>query len=108
MQSWSGATADAPSEPCDPCDHSVFPLTWAGFNAVCSTEQTHSQTNTGVVAPILKVPPTNPTALYNALKMAMNINAVIVGEASRTVVTLDLDLYERAVKLREAANVMIN
>lgn len=46
---------------------------------------------------------TSPTALYTALKLTMDINAIIVGEAKRTIVTLDLDLYERAVKLREAA-----
>lgn len=101
LQCLSDAAANDASEPCEPCD--VVPLTWAGFNAVCSSQQRPSQTNTGVVAPILKVPPTNPTALYTALKLTMNINAVIVGEDKRTVVTLDLDLYERAVKLREAA-----
>ena len=54
-------------------------------------------------APILRVPTTILTALYTALNLTMNINAMVVGESKRTVVTLDLDLYE-AGKLREAAN----
>ena len=55
----------------------VVPLTWAGFNAVCSGKS--SLTNTEVVAPILRVSPTSLTPPYTALKLTMNINAMVVG-----------------------------
>ena len=76
------------------------PVTWAGFHSLCN--ETKHQTNTGVVAPILRTSPTSSETLFTALKLAMNINAVVVGPNRKTVITLDLDLYERAVKIRNS------
>ena len=62
---------------------SAIPLTWAGFNATLSDK--NCRTTTGVVVPILNVPPTNPQTY--ALKLTKDINAIIFGEAKETVVT---------------------
>ena len=70
--------------------------------------ETIHQTKTGVVAPILRTPPTISETLFTALKLAMNINAVIVGPHQKTIITLDLDLYERAVKIRSSEKMKDN
>ena len=43
---------------------------------------------------------TSPQTLYTTLCLAQKINVSVVGIHRRTVITLDLDLYERAVKIR--------
>ena len=73
--------------------------TWAAFNFLSATDKV-SETNRGVMAPLIHSPPTSPQTLYTALCLAQRINVSVVGIHSRTVITLDLDLYERAVKIR--------
>eukprot|EP00794_Sanderia_malayensis_P013484 gene13484-14881_t len=82
------------------------PATWAGFHSLCS--ETIHQTNAGVVAPILRTSPTSSETLLMALKLAMNINAVVVGTNRKTIITLDQDLYERAVKIRSSEKINDN
>ena len=62
----------------------------------------HSKTNTEVVAPLLRTPPTDYSTLYTALMLAQGISAVVVGPERKTLITLDLDLYNRALQIQES------
>ena len=72
--------------------------TWNAFNSLLV--QPPVRTNHGVVAPLLRSPPTSPQTLYTALCLAQKINLRVLGDGRSTVITLNLDLYERAVKIR--------
>ena len=72
--------------------------TWA-FSSLGATGKV-SRTNHCVLAPLIRSPPTSPQTLHTALCLAQKINLSVVGIHRRTVITLDLDLQERAVKIR--------
>ena len=77
--------------------------TWAATNSLLIQYGLHGSTQktcTGIVAPLLRSPPTDYSTLNSALCLAQGISAVVVGQNRRTVITLDLDLYERAIKLQ--------
>ena len=52
-------------------------------------------TNIGVVAPLFRQSPTDYGTLYTILKLTQGINTYVTGADSRTIITLDLDLYVR-------------
>ena len=58
------------------------------------------KTNSEVVTPILRRPPKDWPTLLTVLSMAQEISAVVVGPNRRVVITLDMDLYRSALKLR--------
>ena len=76
--------------------------TWAATKSLLLSKTSISKlkTNSAVVAPLLKTPPTNYGTLYTGLKMAQGISAEIVGPDRKTLITLDMDLYCRALKLQ--------
>ena len=57
---------------------------------------------TEAVAPLLKTPPTDYATLYTALKLTPAISTAVVGPDRRTLITLDLDLYSRALKIQQS------
>ena len=76
--------------------------TWAATNSSLLQSQQEDdkpQTNSGIVVPLLRRPPTDYSALYTVLCLAQGISAFVVGLNRKTVITLNLDLYERATKL---------
>lgn len=58
--------------------------------------------NTGVVPPLSRKSPTDYGTLYTILCLAQDMNVIVVGKDRKTVIVLDLDLYNRAIKLRES------
>ena len=48
----------------------------------------------------MKTPPTNYGTLYTGLMLAQGISAEIFGPGRNTLITLDMDLYCRALKLQ--------
>ena len=81
--------------------------TWAATNSLLSHNQESCNTrlvNTESVAPLLKTPPTDYATLYTALSLTQNISASILGSQRCTLITLDLDLYNRAVHIQESIN----
>ena len=81
--------------------------TWAATNSLLmSAPQVHlenrQKTQSSIVAPLLRRPPTDFTALYTVLCQAQGISAFVVGPDHKTIITLDLDLYERALKLQSS------
>ncbi|EDO39798.1 predicted protein [Nematostella vectensis] len=49
-----------------------------------------------------KTSPTDYATLYTALMMTQGISAVVVGPERRTIITLDLDLYSRALQIQQS------
>ena len=60
------------------------------------------QTNSEVIAPLFKTSPTEFATLYTVLNLTQNISATVVGPEKRTLITLDLDLYTRAIQIQES------
>ena len=67
------------------------------YNSLISTAGT--KPNVAVVPPLIRHSPTSWPGLYTALMRAQNISVQVVGEGKPTVITLDLQLYEKAQKL---------
>ena len=59
-------------------------------------------TNTEVIAQLLKTSPTDYGTLYIALQLTQGISATVVGPQRKTLITLDLDLYARALKIQQS------
>ena len=79
--------------------------TWAATNSLIQSEQdqeSRPRTQSSIVAPLLRRPPTDHQSLYTALCQAQGISAFVVGPEHKTIITLDLDLYERALKLQSS------
>ncbi len=53
-----------------------------------------------VMAPLLLRSPTDMSTLYTSLKLTQNVSAYVCGPDRKTIITLDMDLYERAMKLK--------
>ena len=81
----------------------VMPI-WAATNSLLySVKKTQiKNTNREVIVPLFKHSPTDYATLYTVLMLTQNISAVIVGHERRTVITLDLNLYERAMKILQS------
>ena len=58
-----------------------------------------------MTAPLVRSPSTNSQTLYTTLCLAQKINVSVVGIHRRTVITLDSDVYERAVKSVETRDI---
>ena len=59
-----------------------------------------NRTNTEVIAPLFKTSPTDTSTLYTVL-MLRGISALVVGPERKTIIPLDLDLYSRAVQIKQ-------
>ena len=59
-----------------------------------------NKTNIETVAPILPRPPHDFGCLYTILCIAQDINAVVVGPNKKVIITLDMDLFTRAMQLK--------
>ena len=78
--------------------------TWAATNSLLySVKMTQiKKTNSEVIVPLFKQSPTDYATLYTVLMLNQAISAGVVGPERRTVITLDLDLYERAIKIQQS------
>lgn len=73
-------------------------LTWSGFNSRCSNKF-NTIKNIGLVAPLLRAAPTQYDALLTAIMRADKINVHYNGPDCTTVVGLDMQLFDMAMKL---------
>ncbi|KAG1676991.1 hypothetical protein GQR58_014037 [Nymphon striatum] len=73
--------------------------TWSTFNSLIGEPQ--PIWNVGIAAPLYRRSPTEWPVLLTILMQAQHINCITVGEGSRPIVTLDGDLYDRAVKIKD-------
>jgi hypothetical protein len=71
---------------------------WAGYNSLLSTDE--RLLTTVSTLPLLTAPANEYNTLIDVLKQTQFITTRVMGCDSKTVITLDMDLYIRAVKLQ--------
>ena len=71
--------------------------TWGAFNSL--TSPTGEKTNVALVPPLIRSPPTGYETLYTGLMKARDITTHVMGSEAVTVMTLDMQLYDMAMKL---------
>jgi len=78
--------------------------TWAATKSLLlsRSSQNHGLTNTEVIAPLFRTSPTDYGTLYTVLMLTQGISAFVVGPERRVLITLDLDLYSRALKIQQS------
>ena len=79
--------------------------TWAATNSLLLSKRTvnwKKKVNAVAIAPLFKTSPTDYSTLYTALCLTQEISASVVGPNRRTLITLDLDLYNHALQIQES------
>ena len=71
--------------------------TWAAFNSLVEDER--PLTNVGAL-PLIPAPAHEWSTLVTVLKQAHHVNAIVVGHNRKIVITLDMQLYEKAMRLQ--------
>ena len=74
--------------------------TWAATNSLLLLGKKVTKTNSEVLPPLLRRPPTDFASLYTSLKLVQEVSAVVVGPNKKPIITLDMDLFQRAVKIK--------
>ena len=54
--------------------------------------------------PLIPAPASDPSSIYTALKMSQMIPTWVMGEETRTIISLDLDLYSHAYQLIQSCD----
>ena len=72
--------------------------TWAAYHSLVG-QDTRPTTNVYVL-PLVPAPANEWKTLLTVLQQAQHINTQVVGPDRKTVITLDMDLYSRALKLQ--------
>ena len=72
---------------------------WSTYNSLITKET--PIWNVGICAPLYRRSPTDWPVLLTILMQAQQINCMAVGDGCRPVITLDGDLYHRAVRLKD-------
>ena len=75
--------------------------TWAATRSLLlsNTHESITRTNTEVIAPLFETSPTDITTLYTVLMLTQGISAVVVGPDRKIIIMIDLDLYNRALRV---------
>lgn len=73
--------------------------TWSTYNSLITKKA--PIWNVGICAPLYRRSPTEWPVLLTILRQAQQINCMTVGEGCRPVITLDGDLYHRAVRIKD-------
>lgn len=73
-------------------------MSWSAFHSLLS-DPNLSLSNVAIVAPLYRRSPTEIPILIDMFKKDMKISVLAVGEGKRAIITLDGDLYGRAVKI---------
>ena len=71
--------------------------TWGAFNSFISSKLP-PKTRVAVIPPMLRLPPSDDNVLYTALMKIQDVSKQVNGTTKRTVVTLDMQLYDKAMK----------
>ena len=84
--------------------------TWAATRSLLlsNTHESTKRTNTEVIAPLFKTSPTDITTLYSVLMLTQGISSVVVGPERKTIITLDLDLYNRALQIQQTGKYQLD
>ena len=80
------------------CSENPMIPTWAAYHSKASSSTLPLTTVT--MMPLLAAPAHKWSTMLTVLKQAQNITTVVFGESHKTVITFDLQLYEKAVNLQ--------
>ena len=73
---------------------------WSRYNSLlCSSSSNQIKRSNTLLLPLTPGPAADYSAIYTALKQAQNITTWCLGAGQKTVISLDLDLYARALQL---------
>ena len=77
--------------------------TWAATRSLLlsNTHESITRTNTEVTASLFKTSPTEMTTLYTVLMLTQGISAVVDGPYRKTILMLDLGLYNCALQIQQ-------
>ena len=73
------------------------PGTWGAFNSLLASSC--DRTNVGLVPPLIRSSPTEYDTFYTGIMKARGITKQVMGSGAITVVSLDMQLYDMAMKL---------
>lgn len=78
--------------------------TWAASKSLMlsHSSQSHDRTNSEVIAPLFKTSSTIYVTLHTVLMLTQGISAFVVGSERTALITLDLDLYKRALQIQQS------
>ena len=74
------------------------PGTWSAFNSL-THRKNENLTNVALLAPLIRSPPTDISTLYTAILKTGAVAEAVIGDGSVAIVTLDLRLYDPAMRL---------
>ena len=69
--------------------------TWSAYNSILADKK---PTNTHCILPIIQGTPTDWSNLYSAIAASAKLN-VNIGQSSKTIISLDLQLYMKCIQL---------
>jgi hypothetical protein len=77
--------------------------TWAATKSLLLSHTSPKRvvTNSEVISPLFRTSPTDYTTLHTVLMLTQGISAYVVGPERKTLITLDLDLYNRALQIQQ-------
>ena len=84
--------------------------TWAATKSLLLSNRGDvevKRTNSQAIAPLFRTSPTEYTTLYTVLNLTQEISSTVIGPNSRTLITLDIDLYNRAIQIQESVAMKI-
>jgi hypothetical protein len=76
--------------------------TWAATKALLHYKACIGHTHCEVVAPLFKMAPTDYATLFSVLSITQEISAIVIGPKCHMIITLDLALYEQALKIKKS------
>ena len=82
-------------------NHSTLP-SYSAYNSVLLSNATPTATSNLLMFPLIPGPASDYGAIYTALRLAQNVTTHVCGTSSKTIICMDLDLYERALRLRNS------
>lgn len=89
--------SDSEEKQPQPAQYTDYIPTWAAYNSAISNEMPVTSVNT---PPLIAAPAHEWQTLITVLKQAQGISTKVVGEARKTVITLDMGLYKPAKQLQ--------
>ena len=78
--------------------------TWSAYNSILADKK---PTNTHCILPIIQGTPTDWSNLYSAIAASAKLN-VNIGQSSKTIIPLDLQLYVKCIQLQSIGNINRN
>ena len=76
---------------------------YSAYNSIIHDRESPNSTANILLLPLVPGPAEIYSAIYTAFKLAQNVTTHVIGKSSKTIISLDLDLYERALRLRNSS-----